>query len=265
MGPLGWILAATMVGGLGGVAVAAIFLVLPGGIRKAALPALLSFATGSLLGGAFLGLIPHALAGDGHGHGSPGMHNLGIALLAGLLGFFIVEKFLIFRHCHTEECEAHVADEARAKASGSLILLGDTVHNFIDGVVVGAAFLVDWKLGITTMLAVAAHEIPQEVADFAILLHGGWSRAKALLFNALSGLATVLGGLVAYAALHAAEHALPYVLAVAAANFIYVALADLIPTLHRRVGLKATALQLTCIAAGMAMILLAERMHHHAH
>lgn len=261
MGPLGWILLATAVGGVGGVAVAALFLTVPARVRTAALPALLSFATGSLLGGAFLGLIPHALEEEA----SPGIHNLGLALLGGLIGFFIIEKFLIFRHCHTEECEAHVADEARARASGSLILLGDTVHNFIDGVVIGAAFLADWRLGVTMTLAVAAHEIPQEVADFAILLHGGWTRGKALALNALTGLATVAGGVVAYLPLHkeSMERALPYVLAVAAANFIYVALADLIPTLHRRIGLRSSLLQLASIAAGIGMILFAERLHGH--
>ncbi len=259
MGLLGWIVVFTLVGGVAGVLLASVFLAFPDRVRTRLLPALLSFATGSLLGGAFLGLIPHALE-HRHDHS---VETITFAILAGMVGFFVVEKILIFRHCHAEECEAHVADEARAKASASLILLGDTVHNFVDGVVIGAAFLADFRLGVAASLAAAAHEIPQELADFAILLHGGLSRGRALLLNALSGLATVLGGVAAYFALHPLHDALPIVIAVAAANFLYVAVADLIPTLHRRTGLKSSLLQIACIAAGVGVIALAARAHGH--
>jgi len=159
----------------------------------------------------------------------------------------VLEKLLIWRHCHFGECEAH-GDEhehdghdhghshahATAKSAGSLIILGDSMHNFVDGVLIAAAFLTDVKLGIVTSLAVAAHEIPQEVGDFAILLQSGYSRSKALFYNILASLGTVLGGVLAYFSLEDLHNSLPYFLALAASSFIYIAVADLIPSLHKK-------------------------------
>ena len=143
-----------------------------------------------------------------------------------------------------------------------MILVGDSLHNFVDGVLIAAAFLTDLHLGIVTALAVAAHEIPQEISDFIILLQSGFSRGKALLFNLLSSLATVVGGILAYYALAEIEPVLPYILAVAAASFIYIAVADLIPGLHRRTQLTATLQQMTLIVAGVSVIYFAHSTLH---
>jgi zinc and cadmium transporter len=230
---------------------AGLFLSLGDARRAAILPHLVSFATGTLLGAAFLGLIPHALEGAGAG----ATHKVGLSLLVGIMVFFLLEKFVLWRHCHDDPCEAHSPDHgARDRASANLILVGDTFHNLLDGVLVAAAFMTDPHLGIVTALAVFAHEIPQEVGDIAILLHGGFSRRRALTLNLVSSLTSVVGGVLAYFALHAALGLLPYALAFAAASFIYVAVADLIPGLHRRVDARASIEQFVLIAAGVALV-----------
>jgi len=230
---------------------ASVFLALGDERRATVLPHLVSFATGALLGAAFLGLLPHALDQAGAG----GTHAVGIALLIGILTFFLLEKFVLWRHCHDDPCEMHSpSDEARDAASARLILAGDAFHNVLDGVLVAAAFMTDVRLGIVTAIAVAAHEVPQEVGDLAILLHGGLSRGRALLLNLATSLTSVVGGVVAYFALGAALHLLPYALAFAAASFLYVAVADLIPGLHRRVDLRAGLEQILFIALGVAVV-----------
>jgi len=181
----------------------------------------------------------------------------------GILSFFVLEKFVLWRHCHDDPCEAHSPDhDARDAASAWLILAGDSLHNLIDGVLIAAAMLTDTSLGVVTALAVVAHEVPQEVGDLAILLNGGFSRARALLLNLLSSLMSVVGGVIAYFALGDAMHLLPYALAFAAASFIYVAVADLIPGLHRRVDLKTGVEQLLLIGLGVAVIYLTHQQMH---
>jgi zinc and cadmium transporter len=242
-------------GALSAVA-AGVFLALGDRARAAVLPHLVSFATGTLLGAAFLGLIPHALEGAG----ALNTHKVGLALLGGILVFFLLEKFVLWRHCHDDPCEVHSPshrhehDDNRDLASAKLILVGDTFHNLLDGVLVAAAFMTNPHLGVVTALAVFAHEIPQEVGDLAILLHGGYSRRRAMVLNLVSSLTSVLGGILAYFALSTALDALPYALAFAAASFIYVAVADLIPGLHRRVDFRASLEQLVFIAAGVALV-----------
>ncbi|HWJ06782.1 MAG TPA: ZIP family metal transporter [Steroidobacteraceae bacterium] len=230
---------------------AGVFLLLGDGKRAAILPHLVSFATGALLGAAFLGLIPHALDSAGAG----ATHKVGLALLGGILLFFLLEKFVLWRHCHDDPCEAHSpGHDARDHASANLILIGDTFHNLLDGVLVAAAFMTNPHLGIVTALAVFAHEIPQEVGDLAILLHGGFSRRRAMMLNLVSSLTSVVGGVIAYFALQSALGVLPYALAFAAASFIYVAVADLIPGLHRRVDFRASVEQIVVIVAGVALV-----------
>ncbi|HJW81836.1 MAG TPA: ZIP family metal transporter, partial [Acidiferrobacterales bacterium] len=141
-------------------------------------------------------------------------------------------------------------------------LFGDGVHNFVDGVLIAAAFLTDVHLGVVTALAVAAHEIPQEVGDFAILLHSGFTRGKALFYNVLASLTTVVGGVLAYFSLGVAQAALPYVLAVAASSFIYIAVADLIPGLHKRLEPRVTLEQALLIGAGVLTIYFAHAALH---
>jgi zinc and cadmium transporter len=266
MSLLAWIILFTLLGGVLSVLAAALFLLLPESQRTRVLPAMVSFAIGALLGAAFLAVLPHALAAPG----VRDMHAITGTVLLGLLGFFLLEKLVLWRHCHTHECEAHGAIEAinplaihgHATASGYLILFGDGVHNFVDGVLIAAAFLTDVHLGVVTALAVAAHEIPQEVGDFAILLHSGFTRSKALFYNVLASLTTVLGGVLAYFSLGVVQAALPYVLAVAASSFIYIAVADLIPGLHKRLEPRVTLEQVLLIGAGVLTIYFAHAALH---
>jgi zinc and cadmium transporter len=228
---------------------------------------MVSFATGALLGAAFLGLLPEALEGAGHDDA----HLVTGAVLGGLLLFFLLEKLVIWRHCHEEHCEGHGPDDGHGhhdhgrRSAGTLIIIGDGLHNFVDGVLIGAAFLTDVSLGIVTALAVAAHEIPQELGDFAILLHSGYSRAKALLLNVLSSLTTVAGALLAYFGFGHDSHLLPYVIAVAVASFIYIAVADLIPGLHRRTDIAGGIKQIVLIGVGIGVIALVGDLLHHQH
>jgi zinc and cadmium transporter len=237
---LAWILAASVAGGTLSAGLAAVALA----IRATWVPMLVSFAIGALLGAAFLEIIPHAFE-----HGEA--HQVAFSILGGIFGFFVLEKVLIWRHCHTEHCEVH---DQHGNRSGTLIIVGDTVHNFVDGVLIAAAFLQSIELGVVTAIAIIAHEIPQEVGDFLILLHSGYSRARALAMNLVSSAATVVGGLVGYFALQVMADFEAMLLGVVAASMIYVAVADLIPGLHRRPELRDTAFQALLIALGIATI-----------
>lgn len=259
----------TAVGGILSVMAAGVFLLLSERQRQNVLPHGISFAIGALLTGAFCGLIPHAFeevpAED--------MKMLSATILIGILSFFVLEKLLVWRHCHSHACEAHGEDSHEdhdhahssdhgRRVAGMFIILGDSIHNFVDGVLIGAAFLTDPQLGMVTSLAVAAHEIPQEVGDFAILLHSGYSRGKALLYNMLASLTTVVGGLLAYFSLADLHHILPYFLTLAASSFIYIAVADLIPSLHQKTDSKTSLQQIGFILAGVALILLMQSIAH---
>jgi zinc and cadmium transporter len=238
---------------------AAFFLVLGDARRTAILPHLVSFATGTLLGAAFLGLLPHALESAG----PDGAHRVGMGLLLGILTFFLLEKFVLWRHCHDDPCEMHSPSHAaRDAASARMILAGDSFHNVLDGVLVAAAVMTNAKLGIVTALAVAAHEIPQEVGDLAILLHGGYSRGRALALNLLTSLTSIVGGIVAFYALGTAMQLLPYAIAFAASSFIYIAVADLIPGLHRRVDVRAGLEQVLFIGLGVAVVYFTHQQMH---
>lgn len=247
MHTLTWIVLSSLAGGLLSVIAAAL---LGRAARDSAVHVLVSFAIGAMLAASFLEVLPHAFehAGD--------VHSLAATVLIGILAFFILEKLVLWRHCHHHHCEAHEAlpathDHGR---SGVLVLVGDTVHNFVDGVLIAAAFLQDTQLGVVTAFAIVVHEIPQELGDFMVLLHSGYSRRKALLFNALSGLATVVGGVLAYFALSTLEQWVPSLLALAAASMIYVAVADLIPGLHKRTALSETVQQVVLIALGILTV-----------
>jgi zinc and cadmium transporter len=246
---LAWIVAASLAGGLLSVGLAAAFALT---VRAAWVPMLVSFAIGALLGAAFLEVIPHAFE-------RLDAHAAALTILAGIFVFFIMEKLVLWRHCHTEDCEAHDQHAAAHDhgRSGMMILVGDSVHNFIDGVLIAAAFLESTQLGVITAIAIIAHEIPQEVGDFLILLHSGYSKAKALALNLASSLASLVGGVLGYFALQAVESAVPYLLGIVAASMIYVAVADLIPGLHKRTELRATFSQTLLIALGVGSIALA--------
>jgi zinc and cadmium transporter len=237
--------------------IAGAFLLLPAARRDALVPHLVSFATGALLGAALLALVPHAL------ESGVGAHGIGIALVAGIIVFFVLEKMVLWRHCHADACEAHGPQEHhRAKASATLILWGDAFHNLLDGVLLAAAFLTDVHLGIVTAIAVFAHEIPQEVGDLAILLNSGMKRRRALMLNVVVSLTSVAGAVVAYFLLEQALGVLPYALAIAAASFLYIAVADLIPGLHRRVDARTSVQQVVLIALGILLIGLTHEFAH---
>jgi zinc and cadmium transporter len=242
---LAWIVAASVAGGTLSAGLAAASLTL----RATWVPMLVSFAIGALLGAAFLEVIPHAFeAGEAH--------EVAFAILAGIFGFFLLEKLLLWRHCHTENCEVH-DQHARSHdqgRSGALIIVGDTVHNFVDGVLIAAAFLQSTELGAVTAVAIIAHEIPQEVGDFLILLHSGYTRLRALTMNLLSSAATIVGGVIGYYGLQAIADLEATLLGIVAASMIYVAVADLIPGLHRRPELRDTAFQVLLIALGIGSI-----------
>ncbi len=251
-----WIIGFSLIGGLLSVILASSFLLLSENVRNVFVPHLVSFAIGALLGASFLGLIPHALGSEF----GIDPHDIGLTLLLGLLSFFVLEKLVLWRHCHHDHCDAHDPELSghshgrKKQAAGALIIIGDTIHNFVDGILIAAAFLTDTHLGIVTALAIAAHEIPQELGDFAILLHSGYSRAKALYYNVISSLGTVVGAILAYFLLSDMQYLLPYILVVAASSFIYIAVADLIPGLHHKVKPLETLQQISLIAAGTFLI-----------
>jgi zinc and cadmium transporter len=263
-----WIIGFSLLGGLLSVMVASSFLLLSENRRTVAVPHLVSFAIGALLGASFLGLLPHAI--ESQVQIDP--HEIGLTLLLGLLLFFLLEKMVLWRHCHSHHGHEHIPELDRPdhhgghhhkhQTAGPLIIIGDTIHNFVDGILITAAFMTDVHLGIVTALAIAAHEIPQELGDFVILLHSGFSRSKALYFNILSSLGTVAGALLAYFMLNDMQQLLPYILVVAASSFIYVAVADLIPGLHARVQPKETLQQIVLITLGIVFIFITHSTLH---
>lgn len=244
---LAWILTFSVLGSIGAIAGAALLLVLPETVRHRFIPYLISYATGTLLGAAFIGMIPAGLE-------QAPMRPILITVLAGIVIFFILEKLVLWRHCHETDCEVH-------GQAAPLLLIGDAFHNFVDGVVIAAAFLTSIPLGIATAVAVIAHEVPQEVGDFAILLESGYSRSKALVLNTLSSLTTLPGALAAYFWLADAHTLVPYVLAISAASFIYIATADLVPHLHRRATPLDSLRQVVLLLLGIGTIALLHSGH----
>jgi len=247
MPTLAWISGAAVTGSVISVAIAALFAL---SAPASWVPALVSFAIGALLGAVFLEILPHAIGA------AASLQAIFATVLGGILGFFVLEKLVLWRHCHVEDCEAHdhhTAPDDHGR-SGLMIIIGDAFHNFVDGILIAAAFLQSTDLGVVTAAAIIAHEIPQEIGDFVILLHSGYSKAAALALNLASSLAMLAGALLAYFTLQSAEQWIATVLALAAASMIYVAVADLIPGLHRRPELGATAQQVTLIALGVGLI-----------
>jgi zinc and cadmium transporter len=255
-----YIVLATFAGGLLSVVIAASLTV---GVLSRVVQHLVSLSTGVLLATALLSVLPEAFEGKAPPQA------LFATLLAGLLFFFLLEKAELYRHGHHHEHDEHHHhhgfDAHQAGRGGWSVLLGDSIHNFCDGIIIAAAFLADTRLGIVTAAAIVAHEIPQEVGDYIVLLNAGFSRAKALFYNALSGLAAVAGGVLGYFVVGPWEAAFPYLLVVAASSFIYVAVADLIPQLQHRLALRATLAQLAWLAVGLGVVLLATLLLHHDH
>ncbi len=286
---LGWIIVFTALGGIASAALASAFLLLPERTSTRLLPHFVSFATGALLGAALLALLPEAMESVG----ADGAHGIGAALVVGLGIFFVIEKVVLWRHAHSHEgaangqaaaeagahehAHAHGHDHAhnqghahghdhghspRDEAAGVLVLIGDSVHNVLDGILIAAAFLQSRPLGLVTTFAVAAHEIPHRLGDFMLLVHSGMSQRRALLLNMATGLAAVLGGIGAYFALRRVLGLLPYALALAAAGFLYIAVAGLIPALHRRADPRTSLAQVALIGLGVGLIAWAESFVH---
>jgi zinc and cadmium transporter len=251
MSVFSWIVLASIAGG----GASALF---AGGVvfrlRSSSIPALVSFAVGAMLGAVFLVILPHAL------QHSESVEPLLATVLLGILAFFTLEKLVLWRHCHESRCDAH-DDRGR---SGMMIVIGDVFHNFVDGIIIAAAFLADVRLGIVTSAAIIAHEIPQELGDFLVLLNSGYSRMHALALNLLAGFAMLAGGVLGYFALQTLEGWVPILLGIAAASLLYVSVADLIPGLHKRPELRATLTQVLLIALGIGAIWAANLLVSHA-
>jgi zinc and cadmium transporter len=288
-----WIILFTAVGGIASAAFAGLFLLVPEAAGRRLLPHFVSYATGALLGAALLALLPEAIEGVG----PDGAHSIGAALLVGLGVFFVIEKLVLWWHTHANgnghvhgdshdqahghghdhghahgngdahghehaHAHGHDGDSGRAAASGVLVIIGDSIHNALDGVLIAAAFLTSFPLGLVTTFAVAAHEIPHRVGDFAILVHSGMSRGRALVMNMATGLTSIIGGIAAYFGLQRAIGALPYALALAAAGFLYIAVAGLIPGLHRRADPHTSLAQVILMGLGVGTIAWAESLAH---
>ena len=263
MSTLTWIISASLLGGVLSLSCAAVLTL---SARISWLSVLISYAIGALLGAAFLNTLPEAL------ELSNDPIQVTTTVLIGILLFFILEKLVLWRHCHIEDCEAHDPSHTAPMPnhhdhdhgrSGMIVIVGDTFHNFVDGILIATAFMADVQLGIVTSIAIIAHEIPQEAGDFLILLNSGYTRRKAFLLNLLSSLATLIGGMMAYFMLNKMSFLVQPLLALASASMIYVAMSDLIPSLHKRPELNATIQQVTLILLGIASIWLIGDFFHH--
>ena len=292
---LAWIVVSSLFGGVLSVLGAGVVAL---NTRATWVPLLISYAIGAMLGAVFLEILPEAF------RVATSVESMTTTVLLGILLFFVLEKLVIWRHCHGDHCEVHAIHTEQdcpehkgppseainqdsvnkykqverktpsltlkpahshshshintnshdGGRSGMMVMVGDTFHNFVDGVLIAAAFMTDIKLGVVTSIAIIAHEIPQEVGDFLILLHSGYSKKQALAFNLISSLATMVGGLLAYFALQSVQSWVPTILGMAAASMLYVAVADLIPSLHKRTQLKETVSQVVLIALGIGSI-----------
>ena len=207
-----------------------------------------SLAVGTLLGAAFLEIIPHAyeLSGD--------LHQISLIVLIGILVFFILEKLLVWRHCHGSHCENHSPVVNHDVKKGSILIIGDCFHNFIDGILIASAFIVDINLGLITALAIIVHEIPQEISNFSILINSGYSLSRTLMMNIITGCAMIIGAILAYFVLNDLEELIPIILSLAASSMIYVAISDLIPSLHKKVQIMQTLQQTFSILFGVLII-----------
>jgi zinc and cadmium transporter len=241
------VIGASLVGGLLSVLLAAGVLAVRPALLDRALPRLVSFSTGSLLGAALLGMIPHAARELPVSRMTP-------VILGGLLTFFVLEKLLVWRHCHRHDCSVHAS-------SGPLLLVGDAFHNFVDGIVMAGAFLGSMSLGLSVALSTVAHEVPQELGEFMVYLRSGYTRRRALLLNGATSLTSVLGAVLGYHFLSQMRSAGPYLMAFAAAGFLYVALADLVPAQRDRTSLGLTIVDLVLALMGIGVIALCARSH----
>jgi len=222
--------------------VGSVTLLLPPGALRAVLRPMVAFAAGTLLGGALFHMLPGAIEAMGAG---PAVF---LWVSAGFAVFFALEQFLHWHHCHRDETEC------RREPLTYLILVGDGLHNLLGGFAVAGAFIADVRLGIGAWLAAVAHEVPQELGDFAVLLHGGWEKRRALVFNVLSAMTFLLGGILAYAASLSID--VSFLLPFAAGNFLYIAASDLVPEVKQDRSLRVNLLHFSSLVAGIALLYL---------
>jgi zinc and cadmium transporter len=251
------ILLATTIAGVLSISAAAVFSF---ALLSKMVDRMVSLSVGILLSTSLLHALPEAFESKAD------THTLFAALLGGLLAFFLLEKFAILRHSHHYEGDGHGHehghDAHEAGKAGWMILVGDGLHNFTDGILIAAAFLADPKLGLVTGLAIIAHEIPQEIGDFIVLLNAGFSRARAYVYNLICSGMSILGGLVGYVMLERGMQWIPYVLVFASSGFIYIAVSDLMPQMQRRASIRETIPQILLIALGVAIVLLLTGTRH---
>ena len=244
------ILLATTIAGVFSISAAALFSF---ALLSKMVERMVSLSVGIMLSTSLLHSLPEAFESDADAH------SLFATLLGGLLAFFLLEKSAILRHSHHHEGDGHAHEHGHdvneAGASGWMILVGDGLHNFTDGILIAAAFLANPSLGIVTGLAIVAHEIPQEIGDFIVLLNAGFSRTRAYIYNLISSLLAVFGGILGYFTLESASEMIPYVLVFASSGFIYIAVSDLMPQMQRRATLRETVPQVLLIALGVAIVL----------
>lgn len=239
---------ALLAGSVGSVLLASLVLLFKGSWLQKLSEYLMYLAGGTLLGAAFLGMIPNAVA-------QLNVTNTLEIVLIGILFFFLLEKIILWRTCANQNCER------RNQTTIPMILIGDAFHNAIDGIVIASAFLSSPELGFFVTLSVIMHEIPQELADFGILIHGGMSKRKALWYNALSGSSAILVGILAWFFLQQMTHLVPYALAFSASSFLYIAMAELIPEMHKKTKVLESLVQLLLIVAGILIIFLIKHTH----
>ena len=249
-----WIIGTCLIAGFISFILAIIF---ANKVSKTTTNNMVSLAIGTLLGAVFLEILPHAL------ELSQDHHNIMFAVLIGILSFFILEKLLIWRHCHGNHCEAHaVGTQISKDKKGSLIFVGDLFHNFVDGILITSAFLVNINLGLITALAIIAHEIPQEMGNVSILLHSGYSKLQAIYFNLIASVATLGGAVLSYFILESFQDLIPYILAIAASSMLYISVSDLMPGLHEKTELSDSSLQVSLISIGVLIIFIIHQYLH---
>jgi len=237
-----YVLLAVLAGNIGSVLLASLMLRLNSEHLQKITKHINAFAGGTLLGAAFLGMLPNAIKLGGY--------QISYTVLIGILFFFIIEKIMLWRICTDENCDRH------SKAGALMLMIGDSFHNFLDGIVIAAAFLYSPSFGIAVTISVFAHEIPQEVADFGVMLKAGFSKQKAILYNIFSGFTAIAGAFLAWHQGLYTKMAMPYILALSAAGFIYIALADLVPEMHRKTGVRQSVFQFILLIAGISVIIL---------
>lgn len=248
-----WVIIFSVLGSVGAILAAATFLLLKEEVQEKLIPLLIAFATGILLTAALLGLIPEAIEAVEE------PHLIMPYVLGGIIFFFVMEKIIIWRNCRDKSCEVH------SHASGPIILLGDSLHNLTDGLVIAAAFLIDINLGFAAGITIIVHETAHETGDFGILLHSGYTKKRAILYNLISSATTIPAAILGYYFLEPVSFIVPYLLAISAASFLYVALSDLTPDLHQHTDLKYILRQLIAMFIGIFLMYFLLSIGAHSH